>query len=150
MTLPLVRVPGKRPWPPRVSEFTRTFWEALTERRFLTTRCRACSKATFPPKPFCPHCWSNEIEWKALSPRGTVYSSTVMHAVPAHFQHEVPYRVAIVDLDDRIRIATRLLGVDQGFAVGAPVEIVVLAYDDGPLFAARTKMGTAPDFRRPA
>ena len=137
MTLPRIEMHGKRPWPPRVSQFTRTFWDALAERRFVTTRCRACSKASFPPKPFCPHCWSNEIEWTALSPGGIVYSSTVMHAVPTHFQHEAPYRVGIVDLDDGIRIATRLLGIDSGFAVGARVAIVVLAYDDGPLFAAR-------------
>jgi len=145
MTLASIQVPGKRPYPPRVSQFTRTFWDALAERRLVTTRCRACSRATFPPKPFCPHCWSDEIKWGPLSPRGTVYSSTVMHAVPAHFQHEAPYRVGIVDLDDGIRIATRLVGIDQGFAVGARAQIVVLSYDDGPLFAA--KIGTDPNFR---
>ena len=60
-----------------------------------------------------------------------------MHAVPAVFRHEAPYRVGIVDLEDGLRIATRLLGVETGFAVGARAEIVVLAYEDGPLFAAR-------------
>jgi len=138
MTLEAIEVAGKRAYPPRVSQFTRTFWEALVDRRFVTTHCLACTKATFPPKPFCPHCWSNQVEWRPLSPRGVVYSSTVMHAVPAHFRHEAPYRVAIVDLDDGIRIATRLLGNDSGFAVGKRVEIVVLAYEDGPLFAAKT------------
>jgi uncharacterized OB-fold protein len=137
MTLARIVVAGKRPWPPRVSAFTRTFWEALADRRFVTTRCRTCSKGTFPPKPFCPHCWSAEVEWTPLSPSGIVYSSTVMHAVPAHFQREAPYRVGIVDLEDGIRIATRLLGVDSGFGVGARAEIVLLAYEDGPLFAAR-------------
>jgi hypothetical protein len=54
---------------------------------------------------------------------------------------EAPYRVGIVDLDDGVRIATRLLGVEQedGFAVGERAEIVVLAYDDGVLFAARVR-----------
>ncbi len=137
MTLDRIEVGGKRPWPPRMSEFTRTFWNALADRQFITTRCQACSKATFPPKPFCPHCWSSEVQWGPLSPGGVVYSSTVMHAVPAHFQREAPYRVGIVDLDDGIRIATRLLGVDDGFGVGARVGIVLLAYEDGPLFAAR-------------
>jgi uncharacterized protein len=137
VTLAIVRVDGRRPYPPRVSAFTQTFWSGLAEGRFLGTRCGACTKASFPPKPFCPHCWSDRIEWVALAPRGTVYSSTVMHAVPAYFRHEAPYRVGIVDLDDGIRIATRVLGVEAGFGVGARAEIVVLAYEDGLLFSAR-------------
>jgi uncharacterized OB-fold protein len=137
VTLAVVRVDGRRPYPPRVSAFTQTFWSGLAEGRFLGTRCDACAKSSFPPKPFCPHCWSDRIEWIELDVRGTVYSSTVMHAVPAYFRHEAPYRVGIVDLDDGIRIATRVLGVEEGFGVGARAEIVVLAYEDGPLFAAR-------------
>ena len=137
MTLPVLKIAGKRPYPPRVSEFTRTFWQGLADGQFLTTRCTECAKPSFPPKPFCPHCWSERIEWVPLQPMGRVYSSTVMHAVPAYFRHEAPYRVGTVDLDDGLRIATRLLGVEAGFAVGARAEIVVLAYDDGPLFAAR-------------
>ena len=137
MTLPTVRVEGRRPYPPRMSTFTQKFWQGLAEGKFLGTRCTSCAKASFPPKPFCPYCWSDPIEWIALSPSGTVYSSTVMHAVPSVFRHEVPYRVGIVDLDDGIRIATRVLGVQEGFGVGARTEIVVLQYEDGPLFAAR-------------
>lgn len=138
MRLAIVPMAGVRPFAPRVSEFTRTFWSGLLEGNFLTTRCQACARKTFPPKPFCPHCWHREVSWVPLSPGGTIYSSTVMHAVPAIFRHEAPYRVGIVDLDDGVRIATRLLGIESGFGVGRRVEIVVLAYDDGPLFVART------------
>jgi hypothetical protein len=77
------------------------------------------------------------VKWTPLSPAGTVYSSTVIHAAPALFRHEAPYRVGIVDLDDGVRIATRLLGVKDGFGVGRRAQIVVLQHDDGPLFAAR-------------
>jgi len=140
MSLPVVRMQGARPWPPRRSEFTEHFWRALAEGRFVTTRCAKCARPSFPPKPFCPHCWHAAVEWAPLSPAGTVYSSTVVHAVPAVFRHEAPYRVGIVDLDDGVRIATRLLGVEEdGFAVGERAEIVVLAYDDGVLFAARVR-----------
>ena len=137
MTLPFLAMAGCRPYPPRISAFTQTFWNGLAEGRFLGTRCAACSRASFPPKPFCPHCWTERIEWVPLAPRGTVYSSTVMHAVPSVFRHEAPYRVGIVDLEDGIRIATRILEVREGFGVGARAEIVVLQYEDGPLFAAR-------------
>jgi uncharacterized protein len=55
---------------------------------------------------------------------------------PAVFQDEVPYRVGIVDLDDGVRIATRVL-TDVEPKLDIAVEIVVLNYRDGPLFAAR-------------
>ena len=71
-----------------------------------------------------------------LSPRGKVYSSTVIHSAPQIFGREAPYRVAIVDLVDGVRIATRLVGVED-FAIDQEVDIVVLEYEDGPLFAAR-------------
>jgi hypothetical protein len=37
---------------------------------------------------------------------------------------------------DGVRIATRLVGA-KDFAIGNEVEIIMLEYDDGPLFAAR-------------
>jgi uncharacterized OB-fold protein len=130
---------GKRPYPPRRSAFTGTFWDNLAQGRFTTTRCADCSKMTFPPKPFCPHCWSQKVDWADLKPSGKVYSYTVIHAVPSTFAADAPYTVAIVDLDDGIRIATRLLDRGGQHVIDQPVEIVHVVYDDGPLFAARLK-----------
>jgi uncharacterized OB-fold protein len=97
---------------------------------------RSPARLTFPPKPFCPHCWSKRIDWIPLSGRGKLYSQTVVHAAPMVFQGEVPYRVGIVDLDEGLRIATRVLA-DHEPALDTTVELVVLNYSDGPLFAAR-------------
>jgi uncharacterized OB-fold protein len=60
----------------------------------------------------------------------------VIHAAPAAFRAETPYRVGIVDLHEGLRIATRIVG-DPSPQIDGPVEIVVLNYLDGPLFAAR-------------
>ena len=71
-----------------------------------------------------------------LSGRGKLYSQTVVHAAPAVFKDDVPYRVGIVDLEEGIRIATRVLAHLEP-RLDSAVEIVVLNYSDGPLFAAR-------------
>jgi uncharacterized OB-fold protein len=71
-----------------------------------------------------------------LSGRGKLYSQTVVHAAPAVFQDEVPYRVGIVDLNEGVRIATRVLA-DIEPKLDTAVEIVVLSYQDGALFAVR-------------
>ena len=136
----LVRLPvdADRAYPPRQSEFTREFWSALDEGRLITSRCQACARQTFPPKPVCPHCWSTQIEWRPLGARGILYSWTRIHAAPAVFAAEAPYAVGIVDLDDGIRLACRLVETGAtALRIGQPVEMVVLRYRDGPLFAAR-------------
>jgi len=138
MSLIKLDVDADRAYPPRQSAFTREFWSALDEGHWITTRCRACARQTFPPKPVCPHCWSADVEWSALGARGRLYSWTRIHAAPAVFGAEAPYAVGIVDLDDGIRLACRLVERDGAAPrIGQPVEMVVLRYRDGPLFAAR-------------
>ena len=136
--LPRISMPGRRAYPPRRSVFTQVFWDGLAEGRWQTTRCEDCGRQTFPPKPVCPHCWSAQVRWAPLDARGTLYSWTRVHAAPAVFTAEAPYAVGIVDLDCGIRLACRLVEADgAGFTPGMAVEMTVLVYEDGPLFAAR-------------
>ncbi len=138
MNLPKLPVDAERAYPPRLSAFTKTFWSALGEGRWITTRCRSCARQTFPPKPVCPHCWSPDPEWSELGTQGTLYSWTRIHAAPAVFAAEAPYAVGIVDLADGIRLACRLVEREGApLRVGQAVEMLVLQYRDGPLFAAR-------------
>jgi uncharacterized OB-fold protein len=140
MNLVQLPVDADRAYPPRLSGFTRTFWSALGEGRWTTTRCKACARRTFPPKPVCPHCWSPEVEWSELGTQGILYSWTRIHAAPAVFGAEAPYAVGIVDLADGIRLACRLVERDgEPLRVGQSVEMLVLQYRDGPLFAARPR-----------
>ena len=132
MSLPFIDVARPRPWPPRVSAFTKPFWNALAEGCLMTTRGKTSGRLTFPPKPFCPYSWEREIEWVELSGRGKLYSQTIIHAVPAAFVSEAPIRNGIVDLDEGMRVAARILGEP---ALDAAMECVVLRYTDGPLFA---------------
>lgn len=134
MTLPRVKMTGDRPWPPRVTSHSQRFWDALADGRLMTTRGKTSGRVTFPPKPFCPYDWGKEVEWVELSGRGTLYSQTVIHAVPAAFQAEAPIRNGIVDLDEGLRLAARILGEPD---LDAAMECVVLDYDDGPLFGFR-------------
>jgi len=133
--LPILRVEGNRPLSPRQSAFSRRFWDALGEGRFDTTFCLDCTLPAFPPRFFCPHCWSRNVEWRSLSGRGTLYSHTRVHATASAFAHEAPYDLALVDLEEGLRVATRFVG--PAAVLDTPIELLVLAYDDGPLFGAR-------------
>lgn len=136
--MPRLTMAGRRPYPPMSSELTVEFWRALGAGHFTSTYCQKCERMSFPPKPFCPHCWNRQVEWRHIAPRGVVYSATTIYAAPSVFREEAPYQVCIVDLDVGLRIATRLLGdTPTEQVLGQGVELVVLEYEDGPLFAAR-------------
>ncbi len=130
---------GGRPFPPRVSAFTRPFWDALGEGRLITSCCRSCGRLSFPPKPVCRACWSEDIAWRDLEPAGVLYSFTRVHVVPRAFEADALYDIGIVDLADGVRLMCRLMGDVSRFAPDLAVEMVVTMYDDGPLFAARPR-----------
>ena len=136
MSLPVISIDRDRAYPPRVTEFTKPFWQALRQGDFNATHCNSCGKFSFPPRTFCRHCWSRDTTWFRLSGKGVLYSHTRIHALPALFANEpAPLHVGIVDLVEGLRVAMPIWG-DAGTLDG-PVEMIVLSYRDGPLFAAR-------------
>lgn len=130
-----IHVDRPHPYPPRITEFTRKFWDGLREGRLLTTAGRRSGQAAFPPKPISPQDWEEEVDWIELSGRGTLYSHTTIHAAPTAFVDELPYRVCIVDLDENVRLATRYVGETP--RVGERIEIVAVRHPDYVSYAAR-------------
>jgi uncharacterized OB-fold protein len=104
---------------------TRPFWDACRQGRFLVKHCNACGRDHFYPRPFCPKCWSPDVEWKQAAGRGTVYTYSVVHVndLPP-FSERVPYVAAIVELDEGPRVMTNIEGVPfDELQVGQPVEV---------------------------
>lgn len=99
----------KLAYPPRMTAFTKTFWDALSQKKFLTTRCNACKEMTFPPKPLCPGCWSKDLNWVELKGNGVLRSFTEVSAAPLVFANEAPYVIGLVDLDEGIRCMSRIV-----------------------------------------
>lgn len=135
--IPIVKADGPASYPPRRSAFTGPFWDGLAAGELRTTRCTSCERFSFPPKPNCPHCWCREVRWVELGGRGSLYSWTRIHAAPSAFAAEAPYAVGVVDLDEGIRLATRVLEDGAPITIDGAVELVALAHDDITLFAAR-------------
>ena len=112
-------------YPPRVTEFTKPFWEGLDIGVLRTTRCDECRHTTFPPKPVCPHCWSKNVQWIDLSGRGVLYSYTEVSAAPATFADEAPYVLCLVDLDEGVRCLSRVLASWDDLRPGLRVRLQV-------------------------
>jgi uncharacterized OB-fold protein len=103
-------------------------------------RCRECQTYVFIPEPFCTGCQSEELEWVESSGRGTVYSMTTVYR-PQRPEFEVPYTVAIVELEEGWHMLTNLVDCSpEELRVGLPVEVTFRRMTDEvtlPLFRPR-------------
>jgi len=117
---------------PGITEDGAPFWAGCREHRLLAQRCVTCGHVRFPPSVLCPKCLGEQTEWVALSGRGQVYSFIIVHR-PQHpaFLTDVPYNVAIVELQEGIRMHTNIVECpNEDLRIGLPVEVVFQKVDD--------------------
>ena len=134
----IIKVLGRLPLAPEYSGFTGTFRQGLEAGKFMTTACAACGELMFPPKQYCPDCWSGDMKWVELSGRGILYARTTVHAAATQFRDEVPYSVGIIDLEEGIRLVSGLIDDPVRIENDAVIRLVILSYEDGLLFAAKS------------
>ncbi len=101
----------QRPIPKPTPE-TAEFWAGARRQELRIQRCRACGRAYFFPRPFCPHCSSRDVEWFTASGRGRLYSYVINHRPPPGFQDAAPYVIAIVELEEGPRMMSNVVGVE--------------------------------------
>lgn len=129
------------PWTAPVADaFTEPWWAACRARRLLVRECRACGRCFFPPRPACPHCWSDDVVWRDTSGTGTIYTYSVVRENDlAAFRGALPYVVAIVELDAGPRLMTTLVDSPGAtIVVGAAVTVVFVDRDEWTFPAFRT------------
>ena len=85
---------------PDVTPETHPFWTGGLEGKLLIAVCDTCDHRIHPPQPVCPKCQSEKVTPKPSSGRGTIYTYTVNHQKWSP-DMEVPFVIAIVDLDDQ-------------------------------------------------
>jgi len=101
------------------------FWLGCQQGRLLLPRCKVCSRFHFYPRRFCPHCASRDVEWRPASGKGTLYSFAVVHQpLDKAFASSLPYCIAIVELEEGVRMQTRLVDFqEETVYCDAPVEV---------------------------
>ena len=116
--------PQEKPRPPLRGEEA-PFYTAAGEGRLALQRCPTCSRVVFYPRTVCPHCHDGTPEWIDASGRGSVYSFSVLYrAGSPGFDGDVPYVVALVDLDEGARMMANLVNVDvEQVEIGMPVSV---------------------------
>ena len=115
---------------PVIDHLSAPYWEGCRAHELRLQRCVACGATRFPPGPICPECHASDAEWVVSAGRGRVYSWIVVrHPVPADiYREEVPYVVALVELDEGVRMPTNIVGCAPD-AIIAEMEVEVAFLD---------------------
>lgn len=111
---------------PVISPDTKPFWDAARRHELRLQRCRACGAMWFPPAAVCSNCLATGVEWVKVSGRGKVDSWVIFHqAFFPSFAEELPYNVAVIELEEGPHIVSNLVGVrNEDIRRGMPVEVV--------------------------
>jgi hypothetical protein len=111
---------------------SRFYREGLAAGRILLQQCGACGRIRFPPLPTCPYCASRDAAIVESAGTGRVYSWVgVRVAMTPASSGDVPYAVAVVELDEGCRVLGRMRELD-GVACEMPVQAVVRRPADDP------------------
>ena len=111
---------------PAVQPWTKEFWKATKERKLLVQHCNDCGTNIFFPKKVCPDCWSKNIAWIESTGKAKIYTYTVMmDMVGPKFTGDLPFVLAMVDLEDGIRMTTRIVNCKpEDVCIDMEVEVV--------------------------
>jgi uncharacterized OB-fold protein len=118
---------------PQPDDASREFFEGAKRGELMLSRCNACSAWLHPAAPVCTECLGEDLGWERASGRGVVFTFGVMHQFyHPGFTDELPYNVAVVELEEGPRVQTNLVGVvNEAIRVGMPVQVTFEEQGEG-------------------
>lgn len=115
----------------KVSDFVKY----LEKGKIMATRCKRCGKLYFPPRADCPNDLSGDMVWEELGGKCKLLTYTALHFAPTGFEDDIPYTLAIAELDEGIRVYTRLSNdiKEDEIKVGMELKLVPIKLPNGKL-----------------
>jgi uncharacterized OB-fold protein/acyl dehydratase len=136
---------ARRPPRPAVGPDNAFFWAGVQAGELRIQRCTECGALRHPPGPMCPRCHATKPDHVTARGRGVVHSYVVHHHPPVPGLTP-PYVVALVELDEGVRMVGNLLGCPPGDVyVGMPVELEFQRMDEELTLPQWRPAGTRPD-----
>jgi uncharacterized OB-fold protein len=114
------------------------FWRENEPRYNLTgAKCGNCGRLYFPPRTVCPVCHRKSIgkmEPFKLKGTGEVMTFSVVHDAPSQFELQKPYVIAIIQMDEGIRVTGQVIDCEPAeVTIGMKVQAVIRKLgEEGP------------------
>ena len=92
---------------------TQAFWDACLREELTVQLCGQCANKQHYPRALCHACGSKELSQVAVTGKGTIASFTVNRVpVSSHYAQDVPYAVALVNLDEGVTMMANVTHCD--------------------------------------
>ena len=92
------------------------FWREIPQRyNLIGNKCEECGQVFFPPRESCPKCRRKsmgKIKEIKLTGKGEIVTYSIIHVGPEEFEDQVPYPIAIIQLDEGPRITAQIVDCD--------------------------------------
>ncbi len=128
---------------PMINRDSAFFWEGTAKGELRIQKCNSCGLLRHPPGPVCPSCHAMDRGHVVASGKGRVHSFLVHHA-PMVPGKQLPLTVALIELDEGVRMIGEITGPEEGrVAIGDPVEVMFDRIDDDVTLAQWRPAGDA-------
>jgi len=100
------------------------FYKFLTENKLMAAQCRECGAKFLPPRSICTDCYSKNLSWIQLKPRGKLVTYTIIYVAPQKFQPFIPYAYGIVELENGLRLPGMIRDAEhEKIKIGMELEV---------------------------
>lgn len=105
------------------------FWREIPQRyNLIGNECGECGRVFFPIRESCPMCRRKsigKINQRKLSGKGEIITYSIIHVGPEEFEEQVPYPIAIIQLEEGPRITAQIVDCNHDeICIGMKVESV--------------------------
>lgn len=109
---------------PYITPESSEYWDSCRKEKLIYQHCLNCDVAQFYPRSQCKHCGSNHLEYRESKGKGTVRTFTHVHRAPSPaFKEDVPYILALIDLDEDFRMMSNIVGTERDVKIGDRVKV---------------------------
>jgi hypothetical protein len=115
---------------PMIGQDSQFFWDGTAIGELRIQKCNACGVLRFPPGPACPDCGALDRGHVVAAGTGTVFSY-VVHRHPPVPGKELPIVIALIDLDEGVRMVGEVVDVaDDEIEIGMRLRVDFNRIDD--------------------
>lgn len=100
------------------NEFTTDAYnQFLNQKKLMGSKCKNCGAIFVPLRPICNKCHASEMSLMEMKGKGKLVAYSVISVgtpmmIEEGFGRERPYCSGIVELEEGVKIAARILGLD--------------------------------------
>ena len=115
---------------PMIGRDSQFFWDGTASGELRIQKCNACGALRHPPGPACPDCGALDRGHVVAAGTGTVFSY-VVHRHPPVPGKQLPLVIALIDLDEGVRMVGEVVDVaDDEIEIGMRLRVDFRRIDD--------------------